>query len=62
MIYNDDPEHYRKGASPLASGRGLNQMLDISKTNRWTEENTILEVKNPNDLDSKWTIWRKVQK
>lgn len=62
MLYNDDPEHYRKGASPLATGKGINDMLNISQINRWSESNTILEVKNPNDPNSKWTIWQKVKK
>ena len=62
MIYNDDPEHYRKGTSPLAFGKGIDSMMDVSYKNNYTDKNTILEVENPNDLDSKWRIWRKLQK
>lgn len=62
MIYNDDPEHYRKGTSPLAFGKGFDAMMETSKLNKFTDENTILEVENPNDLNSKWRIWKKVKK
>lgn len=43
----------------LASGYGIDDMLDVCHKNKWTDENTILIVKNSNDLNSKWWILEK---
>lgn len=40
----------------LASGHGIESMLDICNKNKWTDDNTYLIVENTNDLDSKWWI------
>ncbi len=61
MIYEDEPDKYKKGAL-LAQGKGTYDMMDISYRKGYTTENTILEVKNPNDLNSSWKIYDRVRK
>lgn len=41
----------------LCSGYGVMDMMNICQENNWDSSNTILEIKNPNKLDSKWLIW-----
>ena len=41
------------------SGTGLMEMLDVAYENGLTEENSVVKVKDPTDLGSKWTIKRK---
>ena len=43
----------------LARGRGMGSMLAISKQQNLNNENTILEVKDPTDLNSWWVIREK---
>ena len=57
-IYEDEPDKYKKGRL-LAQGYGGYSMMDESYKHGWSNENTILEVSNPNDLDSKWRIYER---
>ena len=57
-IYEDEPTKYKKGRL-LAQGHGVFSMGDVSYKNKWSNNNTILEVSNPNDLDSKWRIYER---
>ena len=41
----------------LARGRGVFQMLDRSYKEGWNDDNSILDVKDVNNLDSSWTIY-----
>lgn len=38
------------------TGRGIAQMLKVSKKHGLTSLNSALSVANPDDLNSKWTI------
>lgn len=40
------------------SGVGISSMLHTSKQHNLTNLNSRLHIKNPNDLDSAWTITR----
>lgn len=57
-IYEDEPDKYKKGRL-LAQGRGVHDMMDASYKGGWSDENSILEVSNPSDLDSKWRIYER---
>lgn len=53
-------KHYytdKDKGSVLARGRGIYSMGDVSYKNKWSNENSILDVKNPDSLDSSWTIY-----
>lgn len=43
----------------LASGRGGYDMMDICYRKGWDDDNTILEVTDTNDLDSRWRIYQR---
>ncbi len=43
----------------LASGSGINSMMDISYKENLSDENSILVVKDPSDLNSKWEIFER---
>ena len=60
MIYNDDSS--TKKGRLLGRGKGMDNMMAKSFINKWSDENTILEVKNPNDLNSSWSIYERVKK
>ena len=55
-LYNASPSD--KGAL-LARGHGIFSMLDKSYQNGWSDENSILEVDNPDDGDSRWRIYQR---
>lgn len=59
MLYEDESK-FKKGKK-LATGTGVNSMMDKSYKNNWSNENTILEVKNPSDLNSRWNIYEKIK-
>ena len=48
-----------KAGRKLASGRGLDDMFYESKQLKLNDRNSILEVKNPSDLDSKWNLYKR---
>ena len=56
MLYEE--KGYKIGKK-LATGRGVNSMMDKSYKNGWSDKNTILEVKDPSDLNSRWNIYEK---
>ena len=56
MLYEE--KGYKIGKK-LATGTGVNSMLDKSYKNNWSTENTILEVKDPSDFNSRWNIYEK---
>lgn len=41
----------------LATGHGVNSMMDVSYKKHLTNDNSILVVKDPSDFDSKWEIY-----
>lgn len=43
----------------LASGYGIDSMMDASYKKHLTTDNSELHVKDPNDINSKWTIYEK---
>lgn len=50
----------KHGKKVLARGRGLGpKLLDICKHLGLNMDNSVLVVRNPNDLDSTWTIYDK---
>ena len=57
MSFQNEPDE-NKG-SLLAKGKGIFSMGDISYKRGYSNQNTVLEVKNPNDLDSEWKIYRR---
>lgn len=57
-VYEAEPEKYKKGRL-LGSGRGDYSMMDMSYRNGWSTDNTILEVSNPNDMNSRWRIYER---
>lgn len=44
----------------LARGKGLESMLRICWDKKFNRKNTILEVEEPSDIDSKWAIYANV--
>lgn len=56
MIYEE--EGYKIGKK-LATGTGVDSMMAKSYKYGWSDKNTILEVKNPSDLNSRWNIYEK---
>lgn len=56
MLYEE--KGYKIGKK-LATGRGVNSMMNESYKNNWSTDNTILEVKDPSDLNSRWNIYEK---
>ena len=58
--YNEDNK-YTTGRL-LGRGKGVNNMLRKSYQNKWGNDNTILTVNNPGDLNSSWSIYEKVLK
>lgn len=56
MLYEE--KGYKIGKK-LATGTGVSSMMDKSYKNGWTTENSILEVKDPSDLNSRWNIYEK---
>lgn len=56
MLYEE--KGYKIGKK-LATGTGVGSMMDKSYKNGWTRENSILEVKDPSDLNSRWNIYEK---
>lgn len=56
MLYEE--KGYKIGKK-LATGTGVSSMMNKSYKNGWTRENSILEVKDPSDLNSRWNIYEK---
>ena len=46
----------------LANGKGLFNMLDVCKKYGYSDKNTILSVSRPEDLNSNWYVYEKIQK
>ena len=44
-------------AKLLASGHGIFSLLDTCYKNKWTKQNSRVEISNTNDLNSKWRIY-----
>ena len=59
MIYEDESK-FKKGKK-LATGTGVDSMMAKSYKYKWSTKNTILEVKNPSDLNSRWNIYEKIK-
>ena len=57
MIYEDESKF--KIGKKLATGTGVDSMMAKSYKYGWSDKNTILEVKNPSDLNSRWNIYEK---
>lgn len=50
----------KHGKKVLASGRGLGpKLFAICKRRGLSMDNSVLVVRNPNDLDSPWIIYEK---
>lgn len=43
----------------LARGKGVFKMLDVSYKRGLNDDNSILVVKDMNDLDSTWSIYKR---
>lgn len=54
MSYKINDKH---GERVLASGRGMMSMLDICHRRKLSDENSVLVVHEPDNLDSTWTIY-----
>lgn len=48
-----------KRGKKLATGRGLKSMGEKSYKYKWNNRNTILEVEEPSDIDSRWNIYER---
>lgn len=55
MLYGSSNE---KGKL-LARGTGVNSMMDTSYKRKYNNDNTILEVSNPDDFNSSWRIYER---
>ena len=52
---------YKRGKR-LANGKGLFNMLDVCKKYGYSDKNIILSVSRPEDLNSNWYVYEKIQK
>jgi len=57
MSFKNEPKE-NKGRL-LAFGKGINTMGDISYRYGYSRKNTVLEVKDPSDLNSEWKIYQR---
>lgn len=48
-----------KRGKKLATGTGLKSMGEKSYKYKWNNRNTILEVKEPSNIDSRWNIYER---
>ena len=58
MINFEDSSLFKKGKK-LATGTGLHSMGVKSYKNKWNNRNTILEVMDESNLDSRWNIYER---
>ena len=58
MINFEHSSLFEKGKK-LATGHGLKSMGEKSYKNKWGTRNTILEVMDESDLNSKWNIYER---
>lgn len=58
MFYQANEFLFKKGKK-LATGTGIKSMGEKSYKNKWSNENTILEVKDTSDLNSRWNIYER---
>lgn len=58
VSYEDEPNKYKKGGL-LGYGKGVDDMMRESYMNNWKPDNTILEVDNPKNINSKWRIYER---
>jgi hypothetical protein len=48
-----------KRGKKLATGRGLKSMGEKSYKYKWNDRNSILEVEEPSDINSRWNIYER---
>ena len=41
----------------LATGNGVDKMLEVCNENKWDKDNTLLVLADPEDLQSEWKIY-----
>lgn len=58
MINFEKSNLFEKGKK-LATGRGLKSMGEKSYKNQWNNRNTILEINDESDLNSRWNIYER---
>lgn len=58
MINFEKSNLFKKGKK-LATGRGLKSMGEKSYKNQWNNRNTILEINDESDLNSRWNIYER---
>lgn len=58
MINFEKSNLFEKGKN-LATGRGLKSMGEKSYKNQWNNRNTILEINDESDLNSRWNIYER---